>query len=121
MLPRALPWLPSGPPEKCVDVLFVAEGYTKARSAKFTKDVDRYASRLLEEPPFAWYRKQFNVTSLFVPSKDGGCDLSPDVEKASTVLQSRFDSPAGRLLAFKDAMKLTELVPGAGGAAIAFV
>jgi hypothetical protein len=110
--PETRPWCQSGPPETCVDVLFIGDGYTRAHAPKFLRDVDRYASRFLAEPPFAWYRKKFNVGSLYVPSKDSGCDLSPKEEKVATVLESHFDAPNGRLLSFKDRARLKDLVVG---------
>ena len=43
----------AGPPEKCVNILFVGDGYTEEREKKGWRDVDRYSSRLLNEPPFS--------------------------------------------------------------------
>ncbi|MFI5401708.1 MAG: M64 family metallopeptidase, partial [Planctomycetota bacterium] len=111
----------NGPPEKSIDVLFVAEGYTKRKAGKFAKDVERYSSRLLGEPPFSWYRDRFNISSVFVASEDEGCDLSPTAEKVSTLLQSHFDAPDGRLLVFKDRERLAKLVRAAGAVDIVFV
>lgn len=109
----------AGPPEKSIDVLFVAEGYVKG--SKFVKDVERYSSRLLGEAPFSWYRDRFNVSSVYVPSNDRGCDLSPKANSVSTLLESHFDAPDGRLLVFKDGKKLAELVRAAGETDIVFV
>lgn len=119
--PELRTWRKNGPPDQCVDVLFVGDGYTRARAPKFSKDVDRYAARFLQEPPFSWYAKRFNVSSLFAASKSSGCDLSPDQENVATLLESHFDSPAGRLLAFKDRTRLKDLVTAAGGADIVFI
>ncbi len=55
----------SGPVESSVDVVFVGDGYSRRKAAKFWKDVDRYTKRLLEEPPFSWYKARFNVAGAF--------------------------------------------------------
>jgi hypothetical protein len=119
--PKVRRWRKAGPPETSVDVLFVAEGYTKRKAGKFQKDVERYATRLLDEPPFSWYRARFNVSSVFVPSPQEGCDLGPAQEKVATLLQSHFDAPDGRLLVFKDSARLAQLVAAAGETDIVFV
>ncbi|HEX5051225.1 MAG TPA: M64 family metallopeptidase, partial [Planctomycetota bacterium] len=111
----------AGPPEKCVNVLFVGDGYTKEREAKFWRDVDRYSSRLLNEPPFSWYKDKFDVRGLFVASADRGCDMDPQANKVRTQLESHFDSPDGRLLIFKDHDRLRDLVQMAGDVDITFV
>jgi len=111
----------AGPPEKCVNILFVGDGYTAEHEKKFWRDVDRYSSRLLNEPPFNWYKDKLEVRGLFVPSADRGCDLDPQATKVRTLLESHFDSPEGRLLVFKDHGRLRDLVLKAGDVDIAFV
>ncbi|MHC4933221.1 MAG: M64 family metallopeptidase [Planctomycetota bacterium] len=111
----------AGPPERSVDVVFVGDGYSRSKTGKFWKDLRRYSTRLLKEPPFSWYRKKFSVRGLIVPSRDDGCDLSSKQENVSTVLESFFDSPSGRLLVFKKADLLKKLIIEAGDADIVFV
>lgn len=118
---KARDWLKAGPPEKCVDVLFVGDGYQKGHFDKFTKDVDRYATHLLKQPPFEWYKGQINVRSLFVASTDKGCDEAVGVEKVHTAFESCFDSPTGRLLVFTDEKSLAQAIESAGPTDIAFV
>ncbi|MCI0343303.1 MAG: M64 family metallopeptidase [Planctomycetales bacterium] len=120
--PRVGVYLKSGPPEKCVDVLFVGDGYTAAQvGLKYGKDFQRYAKRFLEDMPFALYRNRFNVSFLFLESRQEGCDLSPLENKVETALESHFDSPSGRLLVFKDSARLRSLVESSGPVDIVFV
>lgn len=122
--PRVRIWRESGQPDRCVDVVFVGDGYTRkqlAATGKLWKDVGRYAKRLLEERPFSSYEDRFNVRAVLLESKDEGCDLSPDSEKVATALQSHFDSPNGRLLAFRDGAALERAVRAAGQTDIVFV
>src|SRR5689334_4325803 len=68
------PWLESGPSDRCVDVLFVGDGYSKTdvspQAGKYWKDVVRYASRLFQDEPFRSYKAKFNVRAAFLESKD---------------------------------------------------
>jgi hypothetical protein len=114
-------WREAGPSEKSVDVLFVGDGYTKRQSGKFWRDVGRYAKRLLKEPPFLWYRDRFNVRAAFVPSRHSGCDLSPVANEVTTVLESHFDSPSGRLLTFRLGKRLHAIAKQCGQVDIIFV
>src|SRR5207249_17274 len=76
---------------------------------------------LFEEPPFSWYRAKFNVPAAFLESNAQGCDLAPDEEKVDTALQAYFDKPDGRLLMFKDHVKLKQIVEQCGAPDIVFV
>jgi hypothetical protein len=101
---RVRMWRESGPPEKCVDVLFVGDGYQPkhlTRTGKFWRDVERYATRFLKEKPFSDHPKLFNIAGLYLASKEPGCDDGP-VDEIDTVLDCRFDAPDGRLLVFHD-------------------
>jgi IgA Peptidase M64 len=122
--PQVRTWLESGPSASCVDVVFVGDGYQRkhfAPTGKYWTDVKRYASRLLEEAPFAWYRDRFNVRAVFLESEDEGCDAAPGRDTARTALDSAFDTADGRLLAFGSEPALARALEGAGEVDIAFV
>ena len=92
--PQVRAWLTSGPSETCVDFVFVGDGYTKKHlgpDGKYWADVKRYASRLVAEPPFSWYRAKLNVRAVYLESKDVGCD---DFEKAPVCPVTRSRVPA---------------------------
>jgi hypothetical protein len=118
-------WIESGPREKCVDVLFVGDGYNEKdlsiQAGKFWKDVGRYSQRLFKDEPFLSYKDKFNVRAAFLESKDRGCANAPDDTKVSTALGSFFDTKEGRLLVFKDHARLKQVVEDAGGADLVFV
>lgn len=123
--PSVRTWLSSGPSERCVDVVFIGDGYQKKHlspEGKYWIDVKRYASRLLEEAPFSWYRDKFNVRAVMLESTDEGCDDNEKAEKKrKTALGSTFDTRDGRLLYFTDAAALERAVKVAGPVDIAFV
>lgn len=123
--PLVRSWLESGPSEKCVDVLFVGDGYIakelSIQAGKFWKDVGRYAARLFKDEPFLSYKSRFNVRAVFVESHDRGCDDAVGEDGAKTALDSTFDTKEGRLLVFKNTKRLKQVIEGAGGADLVFV
>jgi hypothetical protein len=64
----------SGRPETQVDLLIVAEGYTRSERAKFEADARRLSGVLLETEPFKRHAARFSVRGLHVPSPEGGID-----------------------------------------------
>ncbi len=58
------PVIENGPPATKVDLLFLAEGYTRTELDKFHKDAKRLASILFELEPFKSRKKDFNVWAI---------------------------------------------------------
>ncbi len=67
--------LNSGDPSKKVDLLFVAEGYTKDEMDKFTKDCNRFAEYLFLLEPYKSRKNDFNIWGVKSISQDSGTDL----------------------------------------------
>lgn len=57
---------------ECVDLVFVAEGYTEAEMGKFYKDCDRAMEALFTHEPFATLKSRFNVLAVASSSKQSG-------------------------------------------------
>ena len=90
---RLRTWLENGPPETCLDLLFVSEGYTEddlGPEGRYWKDVERVASGLLAQAPLCWYRDWFNVRAAFLPSAERGCDRDPGHDDVRTALDVCF-------------------------------
>ncbi len=120
--PKLRDWQVGGDPAKSVDILFVGDGYLQREvNKKFAVDLNRYATRLLEEEPFVRFRKRFNIRGLCAPSRERGCDAASDEDAVDTVLDCRFDTRQGRLLTVRNQERLLELVERAGPVDIAFV
>ena len=108
-------WQEGGPPETSVDVVFVGDGYQRqhlSRTGKYARDVNRYARRFLEEAPFSWYRKRFNVHAVYLESHDAGVG-------GDTALQCRYLDD--RRLRFSDEAALEAAVGRAPAADICLV
>jgi hypothetical protein len=64
----------NGHPHKKVDLVILAEGYTKSQEAKLKKDLNRTTQALFSAEPFKSNKKNFNVYGAFLPSQEAGCD-----------------------------------------------
>lgn len=82
--------LENGPPENCVDIAFIAEGYTASETEKFYRDAGRFADSLLAVSPFRAYRDRFNVYAVAAVSEDSGTDLPGEGIWKNTALNSGF-------------------------------
>ncbi|MFH1452874.1 MAG: M64 family metallopeptidase [Armatimonadota bacterium] len=81
----------SGDNHKKVDLLFLAEGYTKDQRQKFIDDVNRLLKVFWAQAPYDKYKDSFNVRGVFLPSKDPGCDESSHGAFKRTSFNSGYD------------------------------
>lgn len=65
-----------GDPAEKVDLVFVAEGYTKAEEDKFIADAKRFMEELFKTVPFNKCRDDFNVWAVALDSEESGTDCS---------------------------------------------
>ena len=84
--------LKSGDPRRKADVAIVAEGYTGAEEAKFKADLDRFAAVFFKLEPYKSRRDKFNITGVFKPSPESGCDEPSHGSFKATALGATFDS-----------------------------
>ncbi|MDZ7336986.1 MAG: M64 family metallo-endopeptidase [candidate division KSB1 bacterium] len=81
-----------GAAERCVDFVFIAEGYTLAEREKFAADVDRFTGWLFATAPYAEYRDRINVRGLFLPSPESGMDEPRQGSFRRTLLNASFNA-----------------------------
>ena len=82
----------NGPPATKVDLVILGEGYTEAEWDKFQKDLARFSDIIFGQEPYKTYRDRFNVTGLFKPSAESGCDEPSYGSFKNTALGAAFDS-----------------------------
>ena len=82
--------LSSGAPANKVDLVFVAEGYTKSEMDKFRKDAARFTDFLFRTPPYSDRKNDFNVWAVECPSEESGTDIPGENIWKNTALQSHF-------------------------------
>ena len=82
--------LDNGKPENKVDIVILAEGYTKNEQAKFYKDAKRVSNYLFKEEPFKSEQENFNVNAVFTPSAESGTDVPGEQIYKNTAFNSSF-------------------------------
>ena len=80
----------TGDPKKCVDLAFIAEGYTKDEMGAFREDVRKMADVLFAEDPFSGYRDKINIWAIEAVSADSGTDIPGERIYSNTALNSSF-------------------------------
>lgn len=84
--------LKNGESSECVDLAFIAEGYTLGEREKFYKDAQALANFLLTQQPYQKYAKRFNVWAVALESVDSGTDDPGMGIWKNTALNSGFNT-----------------------------
>lgn len=79
-----------GDPAEKVDLLFIAEGYSREEMEKFIDDARRSAGYIFSEEPFRSNRQAFNVRAVKSFSRDSGTDIPGEDTWRNTVVNSSF-------------------------------
>ncbi len=82
----------AGPPRDCVDIVFVAEGYTEPEYDKFTADAERFAKVLLDAEPFKTHSEKINISAVFRASAESGVDEPDNGIFRNTALSSAYNA-----------------------------
>ena len=82
--------LNNGAPAQKVDLVFVAEGYTKDETDKFRKDAARFTDFLFQTRPYSDRKNDFNVWAVECTSEESGTDIPGQNIWKNTALQSHF-------------------------------
>ena len=80
----------NGDPSDKVDVVFLAEGYTKNEMDKFVKDAKRLMNGLLSVAPYTDYKTSFNFYAVLSPSLDSGTDIPGEFVYKNTRFNTGF-------------------------------
>ena len=80
----------NGPCDRKVDLLFLAEGYTKKEMKKFLRDAERSVGYIFSQEPFKSNRDAFNIRAVKSISKDSGTDIPGAGVWKNTVMNSNF-------------------------------
>ena len=82
--------LDNGKPEKKVDLVILAEGYTSLEMDKFVKDAKRVTGYLFDDGSFASEKANFNVKAVLTPSEESGTDVPGENIYRNTRFNSSF-------------------------------
>lgn len=84
--------LRSGSPADCIDVAFVAEGYTKDEAEQFYADCKTAMEAILTHEPFTSLKSRFNFVAVAAPSEDSGVSIPSEGVWKRTAVDSHFDT-----------------------------
>ena len=80
----------AGDPSTCVDLVFLAEGYTADEMGKFIGDVKKMADILFAEPPYNEFKNKINIWAVESVSQESGTDIPGDRIYVSTAMNFSF-------------------------------
>ncbi|MBL4746859.1 MAG: peptidase [Flavobacteriaceae bacterium] len=73
-----------------IDIVYLAEGYTKEQMGKFQQDVKRMNDYLFERAPFKSQKSAFNIWAIECASQEQGTDIPGAHVWGNTILNSSF-------------------------------
>jgi hypothetical protein len=82
----------SGPPQQCVDLVFLAEGYTAEEKNKFVNDVTKMTNKLFEASPYKENKAKFNIVGVFGASNESGTDIPHRNVQRDTLFNTSFNT-----------------------------
>jgi hypothetical protein len=80
----------NGDPASCVDLLFVAEGYTKDQIDSFYRDVKWLSDYIFSFEPFSQYKGKFNIWTVASVSPESGTDFPGEGVWKNTLMNFNF-------------------------------
>lgn len=84
--------LKNGSSEKCIDVVIMAEGYTKGDMQTFYSDAQKACDAIFSHSPFKENMNHFNVVAVASESADSGVSIPRENVWKSTAVSSHFDT-----------------------------
>ena len=97
----------------CIDLAFVAEGYTAEQMDKFYKDVERAVDALFSFEPFTSLINRFNVVAVASPSTDSGPCIPHKGEWKRSAVNSHYDTfYSDRYLMTTDMHRIYDVLSG---------
>jgi hypothetical protein len=104
----------SGNPNKKVDIVLLAEGYTADEMDLFKADCRKFADEFFSYSPYSENKNSFNIRGVWSPSKDSGPDVPGKDEWSNTCLNSSyFTFDSERYLMIKDFQGIRDIAGNA--------
>lgn len=82
----------SGSPENCIDVVIMAEGYSRGDMQTFYRDAQKACDAIFSHSPFKENKNHFNVVAVASESTDSGVSIPRENVWKSTAVCSHFDT-----------------------------
>lgn len=84
--------LKSGSPENCIDVVIMAEGYSRGDMQTFYRDAQKACDAIFSHSPFKENKNHFNLVAVASESTDSGVSIPRENVWRSTAVSSHFDT-----------------------------
>lgn len=84
--------LKSGSPENCIDVVIMAEGYSRGDMQTFYRDAQKACDAIFSHSPFKENKNHFNLVAVASESTDSGVSIPRENVWKSTAVSSHFDT-----------------------------
>ncbi|MCF0178320.1 MAG: peptidase M64 [Bacteroidales bacterium] len=81
-----------GSSKECIDVVIMAEGYTKEEMELFYTDAQKAVNAIFSHEPFTKYKNRFNFIAVASESRDSGVSIPRKGEWKETAVNSNFDT-----------------------------
>lgn len=82
----------SGKPDKKLDIVIIAEGYTAEQMEKFDLDCERFKGYILESEPYNRNKDKINIWAVHAVSEESGTDLPGEDSFKNTVVGTNFNT-----------------------------
>ena len=82
----------NGTPHHKVDLAIVAEGYQSKELDKLKRDLNRVVTIFFQQEPYKTFQKSFNISGVFKPSQQSGCDEPRRLIYKNTSISATFNS-----------------------------
>ena len=100
----------NGNPEKKVDLVFIAEGYSADEMEKFKNDSKKFADFLFSQKPFDRFKDEFNIWIVESVSEEAGTDIPGyNIYKRTVVNSSFYTFDSERYLMSEDIFKIRDI------------
>ncbi len=80
------------PPQKCLDIAFLGEGYTSLDVEAFKEDLELFADLMLDHEPYRSMKDNICIRGVVAPSPDAGCDEPTRGQWKRTALGASFNA-----------------------------
>lgn len=84
--------LKNGSAMDCIDVVIMAEGYTKKEMGTFYKDAQKACDAIFSHKPFSENKRYFNIIAAGTESRDSGVSIPRENNWKETAVSSHFDT-----------------------------
>ncbi|MEN8163371.1 MAG: M64 family metallopeptidase, partial [Acidobacteriota bacterium] len=80
------------PPQSCLDIAFLGEGYTSREVGVFKEDLELFADLMLNHEPYRSMKDAICIRGVVAPSSDAGCDEPTRGNWKRTTLGASFNA-----------------------------